>query len=81
MRDRARLLLLFTPWLTAPLAVLGVYLAVLAPLIGVTWVGWIVYGVGVAGAIALCLVLRVRYRLWILDSSSLGVMTWLQRRL
>jgi hypothetical protein len=81
MRQRVRFLLLFTPWVSVPLALLGVYLAVAAPLLAFTWVGWVVYGGGVAGAIALGLVLRGRYRLWILDSTSLGVTTWLQRRL
>jgi hypothetical protein len=81
MRQRVRFLLLFTPWVSVPLALLGVYLAVTAPLLAFTWIGWVVYGCGVAGAIALGLVLRGRYRLWILDSTSLGVTTWLQRRL
>jgi hypothetical protein len=81
LRDRIRTLLLFTPWVSIPLALLGVFLAVLYPLMQWTWIGWIIYGVGLAGSIAIALRLRSRYRLSILDSSSLGVMTWLQRRL
>jgi hypothetical protein len=81
LRDRIRILLLFTPWVSIPLALLGVFLAVLYPLMQRTWIGWIIYGVGLAGAIAIAVRLRSRYRLSILDSSSLGVITWLQRRL
>ena len=61
--------------------VLGVFLAVLYPLMQWTWIGWIIYGVGIAATIGVALRLRSRYRLSILDSSSLGVVTWLQRRL
>jgi len=81
MRDRIRILLLFTPWVSIPLAPLGVFLAVLNPLMQWTWIGWVIYGVGLAGAIGIALRVRSRYRLSILDSSSLGVVTWLQRRL
>jgi hypothetical protein len=81
MRDRIRFLLLFTPWVSIPLALLGVFFAVLYPVMQWTWVGWIIYGVGVVGAVAIALLLRSRYRLSILDSSELGVVTWLQRRL
>jgi hypothetical protein len=80
VRTRIRFLLLFTPWVTVPLALLGVYLGVLGPLMLWTRIGWIVYGVGIAGAVVLAGLLRSRYRLSILDSTSLGVMTWLQRR-
>ncbi len=80
MRDRIRLVLLFTPWVTVPLALLGVFFGVLYPLMQWTWFGWVVYGAGLAGAVALAFVLRARYRLSILDSTSLGVVTWLQRR-
>ena len=38
-------------------------------------------GDGAEGAIVIALFLRSRYRLSILESSSLGVITWLQRRL
>ena len=81
MRDRIRILLLFTPWVSIPLALLGVFLAVLYPLMQWTWIGWVIYGVGLAAAIGIALRVRTRYRLSILDSSSLGVLTWLQRRL
>ena len=81
MRAWIRILLLFTPWVSIPLALLGVFLAVLYPLMQWTWIGWVIYGVGLAGAIAIALRVRSRYRLSILDSSSLGVVTWLQRRL
>jgi hypothetical protein len=81
MRTRIRFLLLFTPWVTIPLALLGVYFAVLYPLMQWTWIGWILYGGGLGGALLLGLALRARYRLVILDSTSLGVVTWLQRRL
>ena len=80
MRNRIRFLLLFTPWVTVPLALLGVYLGVLGPVLLWTGIGWVVYGVGIAGAVVLAALLRSRYRLTILDSTSLGVMTWLQRR-
>jgi hypothetical protein len=81
LRDRIRILLLFTPWVSIPLALLGVFFAILYPLMQWTWIGWIIYGVGIAATIGVALRLRSRYRLSILDSSSLGVVTWLQRRL
>jgi hypothetical protein len=81
VRTRIRFLLLFTPWVTVPLALLGVYLALLGPLMLWTRIGWILYSVGIAGAIVLAGLFRRRYRLSILDSTSLGVMTWLQRRI
>jgi hypothetical protein len=81
LRTRIRFLLLFTPWVSVPLALLGVYLGVLSPLMLWTRIGWVVYGVGIGGAIALAGFLRSRYRLSILDSTSLGVLTWLQRRI
>jgi hypothetical protein len=81
LRNRIRFLLLFTPWLTVPLAVLGAFFAVLFPLMLLTGIGWILYGVGIACAIATAGLLRSRYRLSILDSTSLGVITWLQRRI
>ena len=43
MRDRIRMLLLFTPWVSIPLALLGVFLAVLYPLMQWTWIGWVIY--------------------------------------
>lgn len=81
LRDRIRFLLLFTPWVSIPLALLGVFLAALYPLMQSTWIGWVIYGVAIAAAVGLALKLRRRYRLSILDSSPLGVVTWLQRRL
>jgi hypothetical protein len=81
MRTQIRFLLLFTPWVTIPLALLGIYLAVLYPLMQWTRAGWIVYGAGLAGAVLVGGLVRKRYRLVILDSTSLGVTTWLQRRL
>ena len=81
LRDRIRFLLLFTPWVSIPLALLGVFLGVLYPLMQWTRVGWIIYGVAIVATVGFALRLRSRYRLSILDSSSLGVITWLQRRL
>ena len=81
MRTRIRFLLLFTPSVTIPLALLGVYLAITTPLLRWPWIGWILYGAGIAAAVGISVLMRRRYRLVILDSTSLGVMTWLQRRL
>jgi hypothetical protein len=80
LRDRIRVLLLFTPWVSVPLALLGVFLAVTYPVGVLLGFGWIVAVVGVAGAVALGAALRSRYRVSILDSSPLGVVSWLQRR-
>lgn len=80
LRDRLRVLLFFTPWVSAPLALLGLFFAVLYPLMQWTWFGWVIYGVGIAAAVALALRLRPRYRMSILDSSPLGIVSWLQRR-
>jgi hypothetical protein len=80
VRDRVRLLLLFTPWASIPLALLGVYLVLVSPLVACVPYGWVAVPAGVAGAIALALVLRPRYRVAILDSSPLGVVSWLRRR-
>jgi hypothetical protein len=81
LRTRIRFLLLFTPWVSVPLALLGVYLGVLGPLMLWTPFGWVVYCIGIAAAIVLAGLLRSRYKLSIVDSTSLGVMTWLQRRI
>jgi len=78
--DRLRKLVFFTPWLSIPLALLGVALVVVTPLMLTTSFGWICYPVALALALALALWLRPRYRLAILDSSPLGVFYWLQRR-
>jgi hypothetical protein len=80
LRDRLRILLFFTPWVSAPLALLGILLGILYPLMQWTWVGWVIYGVTISAAAAFALRLRARYRMSILDSSPLGILTWLQRR-
>jgi len=80
LRDRLRLLLFFTPWVSAPLALLGLMFGVLYPLMQWTWFGWVIYGIGIAGALALAVRLRPRYRMSVLDSSPLGIISWLQRR-
>jgi hypothetical protein len=79
-RDRARRLLFFTPHVSVPLALLGAFLVLASPVIVLVPFGWIAVPVGILGALALGLALRTRYRLAILDSSPLGVLTWLQRR-
>jgi hypothetical protein len=80
LRNRARLILLLTPWVSIPLALLGVALALTYPLMLVTRLGWICDPVGVVLAAGLAVRLRSRYKLSILDSSPLGVFYWLQRR-
>jgi hypothetical protein len=80
LRDRLRILLFLTPWVSAPLALLGVFLGILYPIMQWTWIGWVLYGVGITVAVAFALRLRLRYRMSILDSSPLGTLTWLQRR-
>jgi hypothetical protein len=80
VRDRARTLALLTPWVSVPLAVLGVTLGLSYPLLLVSDLGWICYPVAVALAVALALFIRSRYRVAVLDSSHLGVFYWLQRR-
>jgi len=80
VRDRIRMLVFFTPWLSGPLALLGVALAVSCPLILFTSLGWICIPVEIGAAAAVALWLRPRYRLSILDSSPLGVFYLLQRR-
>ena len=80
LRDQARMVLFFTPWLSIPLALLGLALVVLTPVaVLVPW-GWLTILVAIGGAGALALWLRPRYRLSILDSSPLGVFYWLHRR-
>ena len=80
LRDHARMVLFFTPWLSIPLALLGLALVVLTPVaVLVPW-GWLSILIAIGGAGALALWLRPRYRLSILDSSPLGVFYWLQRR-
>ena len=80
LRDQTRMVLFFTPWLSIPLALLGLALVVLTPVaVLVPW-GWLSILIAIGGAGALALWLRPRYRLSILDSSPLGVFYWLQRR-
>ena len=79
LRDRIRVVLFFTPTVSIPLAVLGVYLAVATPVLVLVPYGWIAAPVGVALAYLLHLRLRARYRLTMLDSSPMGVVTWLRR--
>jgi hypothetical protein len=80
MRDRVRMLLFFTPWVSAPLALLGLGLLVLSPVVAFVPWGWLAVPALVAAAAVLAAALRSRYRLSILDSSPLGVVMWLQRR-
>ena len=80
MRDQLRRILFFTPWVTIPLAFLGVVLTLIAPVAVLVPYGWVLVPVALLAAVALALMLRPRYRLSILDSSPLGVFYWLQRR-
>jgi hypothetical protein len=79
-RDRIRILVFFTPALTIPLAALAVVLVLATPLIVLVPYGWVAVPVAVAGAVAVVFAMRSRYRMSIIDSSPLGVVTWLQRR-
>ena len=79
-RDLLRTIFFFAPWLSIPLALLGLALAVLTPVVVLVPFGWLAVPVAIAGAAALAGWLRPRYRLSILDSSPLGVFYWLQRR-
>jgi hypothetical protein len=79
LRDRIRVLLLFTPSVSVPLAVLGVYMALATPVMVLVPYGWIAAPVGIALAVLLHLQLRSRLRVSILDSSPMGVVTWLRR--
>ena len=78
--ERIRTVIFFTPWVSIPLSLLGILLAVALPLIGLGSLGWAVYALSVLVAVGLGAWLRPRYRLAILDSSPLGVVYWLQRR-
>jgi hypothetical protein len=80
VRDQVRRILFFTPWVTIPLALLGVVLIVATPIAVLVPYGWVLVPLAVLAAVALALLLRPRYRLTILDSSPLGVFYWLQRR-
>ena len=79
LRDRIRVLLFFTPAVSIPLAVLGVYLALATPVLVLVPYGWVAAPVGIAVAYLLHRRLRSRYRLSVLDSSPMGVVTWLRR--
>jgi hypothetical protein len=80
VRDQFRTILFFTPWVTIPLAFLGVSLTLATPVVALVPFGWVLVPVLLLGAAGLALLLRPRYRLSILDSSPLGVFYWLQRR-
>jgi hypothetical protein len=80
VRDQLRTILFFTPWVTIPLAFLGVVLTLATPVVVLVPYGWVLVPLALLAAVALALVLRPRYRLSILDSSPLGVFYWLQRR-
>jgi uncharacterized membrane protein len=80
VKDQIRMVVFFTPWVSIPLAFLGVVLLLTYPLLLLTSLAWICLPVAVVAAVALALWLRPRYRLAILDSSPLGVFYWLQRR-
>ena len=66
--------------MTIPLALLGVVLTVIAPVVVLVPYGWVLVPVALLAAVGFALMLRPRYRLSILDSSPLGVFYWLQRR-
>jgi hypothetical protein len=74
------MLLFFTPHVSIPLALLGVLLALATPVIAIVPYGWLASVAGVVGALALAVRMRSRYRLFVLDSSPLGIVTWLRRR-
>ena len=80
VRDKVRILVFFTPWVTIPLTLLGLVLVAAIPVVLLVPYGWVVYPAAVLAAAGLALWLRPRYRLSILDSSPLGVLTWLQKR-
>jgi hypothetical protein len=80
LRNQIRLILFFTPWVTVPLALLGVVLALTYPLMLVSRIFWIVDPIAIVLAALLAYGMRERYRLQILDSSPLGIFYWLQRR-
>jgi hypothetical protein len=80
LKDQVRMVVFFTPWVSIPLAFLGVVLVLTYPLLLLTSLAWICVPVAIVAAVALALWLRPRYRLAILDSSPLGVFYWLQRR-
>jgi hypothetical protein len=80
LRERLRVIVFFTPWVSIPLGLLGVLLALTYPLSLVTRLAWICDPIALMLALLLGLWLRPRYRLAIVDSSPLGVLYWLQKR-
>jgi hypothetical protein len=80
LKDQVRMVVFFTPWVSIPLAFLGIVLVLTYPLLLLTSLAWVCVPVAIVAAVALALWLRPRYRLAILDSSPLGVFYWLQRR-
>ena len=80
MRSRVRMLLLFNPAVSVALGVLAVFLVLATPLIVLVPYGWVAVPVGVLLAVVVWRQVSSRYRLTILDSSPLGVVTWLQKR-
>jgi hypothetical protein len=80
VRDRVRVLLLFNPAASVALAVLAIFLVLATPLMVLVPYGWIACPVGLLLAFLVWRQVASRYRVSILDSSPLGVVTWLQRR-
>jgi hypothetical protein len=80
VRNRLRVLLLFNPPATVALSVLAVFLVVATPVMVLVPYGWVACPLGILLAFLLWRRLRTRYRMSILDSSPLGVVTWLQMR-
>ncbi len=60
-QDRLRMLLFFTPWVSIPLALLGVFLTLTAPLIALVPFGWLAWPFGVVELIWSVVAVR-RYR-------------------
>jgi hypothetical protein len=74
------MLVLFNPAASVAFAVLAVLLVLATPLIVLVPYGWVAVPVGVLLAVVVWRQVGSRYRLSILDSSPLGVVTWLQKR-
>lgn len=80
LRSRLRMLLLLTPWVSIPLALLGAVYLLALPVALLVGGGWVAYGIALVAAMLIAVAVRRRYRLAVLDSSPLGVVYWLQRR-
>ena len=80
LRDRLRVLSFFTPWVSIPLALLGIESIVCFPLALLVGFGWISYVAAVVSTVAFAVWLRPRYRMSTLDSSHAGVFVWFRRR-